>query len=392
MEGNGQIRGSGPFSAPKKDDRDANYKSSHAPEPLLQLRRLASAVMNFGFWNFYPAFNKNRMFTQSVQTQGHDWACTSRLLGRTLESMGHQAATLDMKPLKWFDRVFFIDYPDYYVRRNPYFHALLRARHPDINLILAEPAVVRPGSYNPKLHKPFRRVLTYKKDLCATNPSKYVFYHPTCPPEPRMKPLPFDRRKLCCMIQAYMVSDNPAELYSERVRAIRWFEANAPQDFDLFGTDWDRILLPRRLSFLNFALRAVYHRVRLLDPVKFRRFPSFIGPNVKSLCQTLMDYRFSFAYETSVENDWISEKLFDRLYAGCVPIYLGAPNVSDYIPAGAFIDKRNFSYEELYCYMSKMSEREYNGYLEAADAFLRSPALRPFTPEGYVEMFIKNFA
>jgi hypothetical protein len=39
-----------------------------------------------------------------------------------------------------------------------------------------------------------------------------------------------------------------------------------------------------------------------------------------------------------------------------------------------------------------MSEREYNGYLEAADAFLRSPALRPFTPEGYVEMFIKNFA
>lgn len=348
--------------------------------------------MNFGFWNFYTAFNKNRMFTQTVHTQGHDWACASRLLGQTLQSMGHQVATLDMKPLQWFDRVFFIEYPNYYVRRNPYFRALLRARHPDINLILVEPAVVRPDGYDPKLHKPFRRVLTYKKDLCATDPSKYVLYHPACPPEPRMEPLPFGRRKLCCMIQAYMVSDHPAELYSERVRAVRWFEANAPRDFDLFGTDWDRILLPGRLSFLNFALRAVYRRVRLFDLVKVRRFPSFIGPNVKSLYQTLMDYRFSFAYETSAENDWISEKLFDRLYAGCVPIYLGAPNVTDCIPANTFIDKRNFTYEELYRYMSKMSEREYNGYLEAAAAFLRSPAHRPFTPEGYVEMFIKNFA
>jgi hypothetical protein len=38
-----------------------------------------------------------------------------------------------------------------------------------------------------------------------------------------------------------------------------------------------------------------------------------------------------------------------------------------------------------------MPEREYNGYLEAAEAYLRSPALRPFTPEGYVEIFTRNF-
>jgi hypothetical protein len=38
-----------------------------------------------------------------------------------------------------------------------------------------------------------------------------------------------------------------------------------------------------------------------------------------------------------------------------------------------------------------MTERDYNGYLAAAEAYLRSPAIRPFTPEGYVEIFIKNF-
>ena len=348
--------------------------------------------MNFGFWNFYPAFNQNRMFTQPVNQQGHDWAYTSRLLGQRLQALGHQVATLDMQPLKWFDRIFFNDYPNHFIRRNGYFRALLRNRHPDLNLILSEPAIVRPDAYQTAAHKPFRRVLTYKKDLCALDPDKYMFYQSAWPTEPRREAIPFSRRKLCCMIQAYMVLDKPGELFSERVRAVRWFEANAPQDFDLMGTDWDRILLPGPLSFLNLALRAVYRRVPLLDLLKVRRFPSFIGPNVKSLGGTLMDYRFSFAYETSVEKDWISEKLFDRFFAGCVPIYYGAPNVSDYIPANTFIDKRHFTYEELYRYISNMSEREYNGYIEAAQEFLASPAFRPFTPEGRVDQFIKDFA
>jgi hypothetical protein len=234
-------------------------------------------------------------------------------------------------------------------------------------------------------------VLTYKKDLCATDPSKYVLFALPCMPEPRMEPMPFTQRKLCCLIQSYMVLDKPTELYSERVRAARWFEANAPRDFDLMGTEWDRILLPGLLSRLNFALRAAYRRVWPLKAIKFRRFPSYIGPNVKGKHRTLLEYRFCFAYENSVESDYISEKLFDCFYAGCVPIYYGAPNITDYVPAGTFIDKRKYSYEELYRYLSAMTERDYNGYLEAAEAYLRSPALRPFTPEGYVEIFTRNF-
>jgi hypothetical protein len=126
--------------------------------------------MNFGFWNFYPAFNQNRMFTQTFQVQGHDWTAPSRLLGQTLQGMGHQVATLDMQPLEWFDKVFFSDYP---TRINRYFRALLKAGHQDINLIINEPSIVRPDGYKLEAHKPFRRVMTYKKDLCATDPSKY---------------------------------------------------------------------------------------------------------------------------------------------------------------------------------------------------------------------------
>jgi hypothetical protein len=88
-------------------DRSLNIN----PNEVHNLIRPATAVMNYGFWNFYPGFNENRMFTQTVQSQGHDWAYSSRLLGQTLQSMGHQVATLDMQPLEWFDKVFFIDHP-----------------------------------------------------------------------------------------------------------------------------------------------------------------------------------------------------------------------------------------------------------------------------------------
>jgi hypothetical protein len=366
-------------------------ESGFNPEPAAELFlcRFARTRMNYGFWNFYPSFNGNRMFTESVQTQGHDWAGPSRLLGRRLQAMGHQVATLDMKPLKWFDKVFFIDYPTLLNRR---FRALLRAGHPDINLIICEPSIVRPDGYRPQVHKPFRRVLTFKKDLCAMDPGKYVQFRLPCMPEARTEPLPFAKRKLCCLIQSYMVLNKPTELFSERIRAARWFEANAPKEFDLMGTEWDRVLLPGGLSFLNFALRAAYRRVWPLKAIKFRRFPSYIGPNVKGKHRTLLEYRFCLAYENSMENDYISEKLFDCFYAGCVPIYQGAPNVREYVPPETFIDKSKFSYEELYRYISGMSEKEYNGYLEAADAYLRSAAFHPFTPEGYVELFTSHFA
>jgi hypothetical protein len=394
MEKIGQIPPARPFFA-ANDEHDTGFKSDRPAALVLRFPGASRCVVNFGFWHFYPIFNKNRMFTQPVQALGHDWSASTRLLRQTLESMGHQVATLDMKPLKWFDRVFFIDYPHFYPGRGGlqgrrFFHALLRARHPDINLILTEPAIVRPGSYDPKVHKPFRRVLTYKKDLCAIDPSKYVLYQPTAPSGPVMEPPPFERRKLCCMIQTYMVSDKPNELFSERVRAVRWFEANAPRDFDLFGADWDRLLLPGRLSALNLGMRFLW-RAPVLKMLRFRRFPSFVGPTGLDIKRTLMDYRFSFSYENAVEKDWISEKLFDRFHAGCVPVYYGAPNVTDYVPADTFIDKRQFSYDELYRRISTMTEREYNGYLAAARDYLRSPACRPFTPEGYVETFISHF-
>jgi len=345
--------------------------------------------MNFGFWHLYSVYNRNRMFTHSASPIGDDLAYPTVLLAKRLREAGHGVDTLDMHPLAWFDRVLFIDFPSTW---NTYLRQLRRMKHPDVNLMASEPPMIRPSNYAPATLARFDRVWTWKKDLVAQNPKKCVLFH--IPNKFREPPasLPFAGRKLCVMINRFMAFHDPRELFSERIRAIRWFEENARSDFDLFGSEWDKPLFSGRLSAVNLPLRLMYRRIGLFKGLKIRRFPSFRGP-VPSKNATLQQYRFCVAYENCAEPDYLSEKLFDCFFAGCVPIYLGAPNVLETVPTEAFIDKRKFSnYGELHRYISTMGESDYNGYLEAARTFLRSPAMRPYTAEGFADNFITNFA
>ena len=56
------------------------------------------------------------------------------------------------------------------------------------------------------------------------------------------------------------------------------------------------------------------------------------------------EYLFTIAIENSLTYDYISEKLWQPLIAGSVPIYLGAPNVYDWLPCrtNCIIDLRQF--------------------------------------------------
>jgi hypothetical protein len=55
-------------------------------------------------------------------------------------------------------------------------------------------------------------------------------------------------------------------------------------------------------------------------------------------------HKFTLAFENSIAVDYVTEKLYDALIAGSVPVYLGAPNVRDLAPAdGCFIDAADFA-------------------------------------------------
>jgi hypothetical protein len=51
----------------------------------------------------------------------------------------------------------------------------------------------------------------------------------------------------------------------------------------------------------------------------------------------LSAYRYAFAFENSYGFDYVTEKVYDAFAGGAVPLYLGAPNVVDFIPAAASI-------------------------------------------------------
>ena len=79
-------------------------------------------------------------------------------------------------------------------------------------------------------------------------------------------------------------------------------------------------------------------------------------------------YSFYLAFENCNEIDYVSEEIYDAFVAGTVPVYLGAPNVTDFLPAKkCAIFVRDFaSATELTEYLLELhhDRRRYREYLE----------------------------
>lgn len=88
--------------------------------------------------------------------------------------------------------------------------------------------------------------------------------------------------------------------------------------------------------------------------------------------------KFCWCFENSSElPNWITEKIFDCFTAGCVPVYWGAPNVLDYIPAACFIDRRNFaSMAAVHEHLLSISDADYLSMQQNIRTFLAGDAYR----------------
>jgi alpha-1,3-fucosyltransferase 10 len=70
------------------------------------------------------------------------------------------------------------------------------------------------------------------------------------------------------------------------------------------------------------------HRNRTLGADKGRQ----------SKLETIARYRFCLSLENSIGADYVTEKLFDPLMVGTVPVYRGAPNAVEFAPEHSYID------------------------------------------------------
>lgn len=75
----------------------------------------------------------------------------------------------------------------------------------------------------------------------------------------------------------------------------------------------------------------------------FRNAPQPGGAGRRFKLDTMARYKFTVAFENTSEADYVTEKFYDPLIAGSVPVYLGAPNIEEFSPGEkCFINVRDF--------------------------------------------------
>ena len=77
------------------------------------------------------------------------------------------------------------------------------------------------------------------------------------------------------------------------------------------------------------------------------------------------------------------------MFAGSVPIYLGAPDIADFVHKAAFIDMRDFkNYGELELYLRTMTKKRYLEYIDAINTYIQSPEYDRFSQESFARKIL----
>lgn len=179
------------------------------------------------------------------------------------------------------------------------------------------------------------------------------------------------RENVLTMIAANKVSPTNENLYGLRRKFARHL---SPAVLKLYGPLWDdsiRVQIKHRLGVLAFSLKSHYPpNFRSIFGDLGRRYPTALG-SIRDKHSVLRNSKFSLVIENSSEN--ITEKLFDSLINGAIPIYIGPNLQSSGIPEAVAIqglmDAGSITHR-----IQRISEREVRQHLLAISDFLKSTA------------------
>lgn len=204
--------------------------------------------------------------------------------------------------------------------------------------------------YRKDKHHLFKKIFTYDKSLVDNK--KYHYMQSVYSFDP-YEEVDLKQKTVLAMQIAGNLNYSPnRSLYYERRNLVKWFIENHPKNFEFYGENWDKMK-----SGINPESR-----------VDFDKCHKGYAPNKKD---TIKKARFVFAYENCLSDNYVSEKVWDVMNAGSVPIYLGAESIETYVPKECFINKKDFdTYEKLYDYMKNMSDETYLEYINCIKNFI----------------------
>jgi hypothetical protein len=222
-------------------------------------------------------------------------------------------------------------------------------------LYIYEPLVVWPRQFLSSFWTPFDVILTWSRALVEQG-GKFHYFPTVYYDFPfgamhgfaSQATFPDDwqnRRRAIVQVAGNKYSFMSSELYSRRRTIAKWFNRHGRTPLDTYGQ----------------------------PPMSV---PGYRGRSPDKMV-TFSGYRFALCTENESHSIWsrgyVTEKIFDCFYAFTVPIYLGAADIEEHVPADCFIDLRRFSsLKELDAYLQDMSDEVFFGYLQAIAKFLQA--------------------
>jgi hypothetical protein len=200
-----------------------------------------------------------------------------------------------------------------------------------------------------------------------------------------------DRRSLVMINMNKLPRLTAHELFTERMRAVEYFSRT--NEIDLFGIGWHKASMKMgRTRLPQFVQRA---------QIKYRNWRDRLHPDpllvaarrvykgeLETKWETLASYDFVLCFENTSLRGWLTEKLFEALRVGTIPIYWGATDIAQLIPSDCFVDMKAFrDYSELRSFLRSQDRQAVLRYREAGRAFLESKAFDPFSRERFAHIF-----
>lgn len=148
-----------------------------------------------------------------------------------------------------------------------------------------------------------------------------------------------DRDLFCVLLASNKAlrRPDPRALHGQRLAVIDGLQTLLPQGFHLYGRGWG-IPAVQPGAWGRIAKRWHEWRYRAAPASSRPPFPSWRGA-VQHKAQVLDRARFAICYENSRGNPgYITEKIFDCMTSGCVPVYIGTTHAKAPVPADCYID------------------------------------------------------
>lgn len=143
---------------------------------------------------------------------------------------------------------------------------------------------------------------------------------------------------------------------------------------DLYGNGWDKLIrIPPDIAMKLSKL-----------------IPKNGVSSIEDKCKIISNYKFNICFENVAYPGYITEKIFDAFLAKTIPVYFGAPDISNFIPLNSYIDASKFSsVNDLVNYIVEIDQIEAETLIQNGQKFLQSSKALKFSYEGIADEIIQ---